>query len=104
MKMLLTKLKLLTTKQFWSYKEIAEFYEMSVSRAVRIKREAEETLFEGSIKGKKKRGINQFNSDLINADIILKRVSNKDRLEKIREFIKLLEIYDGKKGEGGKYD
>lgn len=102
--MLLGKLKLLTNKPFWSYKEIAEFYEMSFSKAVRLKRESEETLLAGSIKGKKERGINQFNSDLINADVILKRVSNKGRLEKIREFTKILELLEEKKGKGEKYD
>lgn len=76
-------------KPFWNYKDISNYYQVCYSTAIKYKKEALKEFSSSEAKG-----INAHNSDLINSDWVLRKVSKKQRIDKIKEFEKLLDVYE----------
>ena len=77
--MIVEKLILLSYP-FWSYKQIARFYDMSIKKAIEVKKDVEMKALESN-----KRTINTINSDVIEAHLIVMEISKKTIKEKIEE-------------------
>lgn len=77
---MIKKKLILLSYPFWSYKEIATFYEMSNTRAIKVKKEVELEELK-----RKNNTINNFNSDFIETHLIIEKMSKMSIDEKIQE-------------------
>ena len=85
----------LLTKTFWTYKDIAEFYEISYKTAIKEKKDA---LLQLQKESDDIEGITKYNSELINIDIMVDYVEKEKRIEKIKQFKELLDQIENRKG------